>query len=65
MRDLTSKPTLVANFADQWGPVLSHKMDLVKEQSEAGVYTVKRTAHYLKRVATHTKNAGVVCLSLW
>lgn len=31
---------------------------VVKDQADSGIYTVKRLSHYLKRVVTITKNAG-------
>lgn len=61
-------------FEDQWAPNLSHRFDLLAgmckfinrgllpfcpEQGEAGLYTLKRAAAFMKKIAVLIKTACV------
>mgnify|MGYP001052977978 CR=1 FL=1 len=55
---MTSNPALVKLFEDQFAPQLSHKVDTIKEQCDSGLYTLKRTHTYLKKVVLMIKTNG-------
>jgi hypothetical protein len=42
-------------FEDNFGPNLTHKIDYIKDQVEAGQYTIKRIAFFLKKVCALIK----------
>lgn len=41
-----------------FAPYMIHQLDVIKEQSESGLYVVKRVAAFLKKTATATKQAA-------
>lgn len=52
-------------FEDNFAPNLVHKLDVIKDQVESGMYTVKRLAQYLKKVVvalkTNSKFVALLC----
>jgi hypothetical protein len=42
-------------FEDNFAPNLVHKLDVIKDQVESGMYTVKRIAQYLKKIVLMLK----------
>jgi len=43
-------PMLLKMFENNFAPNISHKMELIREQSENGLYTIKRAGAYLKKI---------------